>query len=76
MTIKLDIQPEVEAELARQAAAHGRGLESYATSLLEEAVLVPVDAPRLNQDRLESTLREMAQYSDKIPSLPDEVFTR
>ena len=42
MTIKLDIQPEVEAELVRQAAAHGRGLESYAATLLEEAVHVPI----------------------------------
>jgi hypothetical protein len=76
MTITLDIRPEVHAELARQAAARGRGLESYVTSLLEEAVHVPGDATRLNQARLENTLREMAQFSHKIPSLPDEAFTR
>lgn len=76
MTITLDIRPEVQAELARQAAAHGSGLESYAVRLLEEAVHVPVGATRLNQDRLENTLREMAQFSHKIPSRPDEAFTR
>ena len=38
MTITLDIKPEVQAELARQAAAQGRALESYAASLLEGAV--------------------------------------
>jgi plasmid stability protein len=38
MTITVDITPEVKDALARQAAAHGRGVEAYAASLLEEAV--------------------------------------
>ena len=38
MTITLDIRPEVEAELARQAALQGRAIESVATALLEGAV--------------------------------------
>ena len=45
MTITVDIRPEVQAELARQAAAHGSELESYAASLLEEAAHVPAAAP-------------------------------
>jgi hypothetical protein len=44
MTITLDIRPEVEAELARQAAAQGRALEAYAARLLEEAVHLPAGA--------------------------------
>jgi len=76
MTITLDIKSEVQVELARQAAAHGSGLESYAASLLEEAAHVPADAKRLSQDQLENTLREMGQFSHKIPSLPDDAFTR
>jgi hypothetical protein len=31
---------------------------------------------RLNRDRFETTLQEMARFSHKIPSLPDEAFTR
>ena len=76
MTITVDIRPEVQAELARQAAAQGRAVEAYAASLLEEAVHLPAGASRLTQDRLENTLREMAQFSHKIPALPDEAFTR
>lgn len=38
MTITLDIRPEVEAELARQAAAQGRAIEVIAAALLEGAV--------------------------------------
>lgn len=41
MTITVDIRPEIQAELAKQAAARGRAVESYAASLLEEAVHRP-----------------------------------
>ena len=44
MTITLDITPEVQAELARQAAESGRAVEAYASSLLEEAIHVPAGA--------------------------------
>jgi hypothetical protein len=44
MTIIVDIKPEVQAELARQAAAHGRAIEAYVASLLEEAVQLPPSA--------------------------------
>jgi len=37
MTITLDIGLEIEAELARQAAARGLGIGAYAAALLEEA---------------------------------------
>jgi hypothetical protein len=37
MTITLDIRPEVQDELARQAAAQGVAIGDYAASLLEEA---------------------------------------
>ncbi len=45
MTITVDIRPEVEAALARQAAARGRAVEDYAASLLEEAVQLPAADP-------------------------------
>jgi hypothetical protein len=38
MTITLDIRPEAQAELARQAALQGRAIESVATALLEGAL--------------------------------------
>jgi hypothetical protein len=41
MSIIVDIRPEAEAELARQAAAKGHALEVYAASLLEDAAHVP-----------------------------------
>jgi hypothetical protein len=47
MTITVDIRPEVEAELARQAAAQGRAIESVAADLLEGAVRLPEIPPTL-----------------------------
>jgi hypothetical protein len=51
MTITVNLTPELQAELARQAAAHGMGIDAYAASLLEEAVQVPVVAHRPVFDR-------------------------
>jgi len=44
MTITVDIRPEVEAELSRQAALRGRPVEAYAATLLEEAIHLPAEA--------------------------------
>jgi hypothetical protein len=37
MTITVDISPEVEAELARKAAAHGVDVPAYVATLIEKA---------------------------------------
>jgi hypothetical protein len=76
MTIIVDIKPEVQEELSRQAAAHGVDVGAYAASLLEEAAHVPAGSKALSQSQLERTLQELAQFSHKIPLLPDEAFSR
>jgi hypothetical protein len=76
MTITVEIAPEVQAALVSRAAAHGRAVEAYIASLLEEAVRLPSGAHNLSRDRLEIALREMAQFSGKMPVLPGEAFTR
>lgn len=37
MTITIELAPELQAELARQAARRGVGIDSYAASLIEDA---------------------------------------
>ena len=37
MTITIEIAPELQAELARQAATQGIGIDAYAAGLLEGA---------------------------------------
>jgi len=76
MSIILDIKPEVQAELSRQAAARGIDVRAYAATLLEEAAHVPAASKKLSPSQLDNTLRELAQFSHKIPLLPDEAFSR
>lgn len=76
MTIIIDIRPEVQAELTRQAAAHSIDIGTYAASLLEEAAHFPAGSKTLSQGQLDATLQELAQFSHKIPLLPDEAFSR
>jgi hypothetical protein len=40
VNITLEITPQVQAELARKAAMTGNGVETYAASLLEEALRI------------------------------------
>ena len=76
MTILIDVKPEVAAELSRRAAAQGVDIAAYAASLLEEAAHVFAEPKQLNQTDLDSTLQELAQFSHKIPLLPDDAFSR
>jgi hypothetical protein len=41
MTITIELAPEVQAELARQAATQGVGVDVYAASLIENAARFP-----------------------------------
>jgi hypothetical protein len=76
MSIIINIKPEAQAELTRQAAAHGVQPEDYAAALLEGAVHLGTRLKTLTTDQLDRTLQELAQFSHKIPLLPDEAFTR
>jgi hypothetical protein len=71
MTIIVDITPEVQAELARQAASHGRAIEAYAASLLEEAIHLPAGTTRPSQGK---SLREVFEA---VRGLADDIdFSR
>ena len=45
MNITIDIKPEVQTELARQAAIQGRSIEAVAARLLEGAIQAPDRQP-------------------------------
>ena len=60
MTITIDITPEVKAALARQAAAQGREVESYAASLRS------IPPPRLRRRPLRTWLSSSLRYAALI----------
>ena len=53
MTITVEIKPEVEAELAAQAAARGMDVSSYAASLLEKAAQPAEEQPKPKKSLVE-----------------------
>jgi hypothetical protein len=65
-------------ELAAEVRSRGVTPETYVEQLLAEKV-VPTPAEISTEERLadlERFFAEMAVFSKKLPSLPDEAFTR
>ena len=75
MALILQLRPDLEETLSEQARARGLSLEEYVQSLLEQQ-LYPSRKPRLTMEEFRAALDELAEYSHKIPDLPDEAFTR
>ena len=77
MTITVDISPEVQAELARQAASHGRAIEAYAASLLEEAVHLPARTVTNAEKRKSEGMKSLVEVCAMVRGLADDVdFSR
>ena len=77
MTIRIELNTEMEARLAAQARARGIPLEMAAARLLEEAMAsgnrVSAD---LTVDDFHAMLTLLAEGSEALPDLPTESFTR
>jgi hypothetical protein len=61
MTITVDVRPEVQAALARQAASRGSVIEAYVASLLEEAVQLPAPFDKERAQAAAARIRELRQ---------------
>lgn len=66
----LEIKPEIEAVLSRQAAAHGVDLNSYAASLLEDAVGPNATASATD---VPSSRRSLREVFEAVRGLADDV---
>jgi hypothetical protein len=77
MTITIDITPEVRSALARQAAAQGREVESYAASLLAEAVHPTAGAVTNVEKRKREGEKSLVEVCAMVRGLTDDVdFSR
>ena len=74
----MQITVDLPDELAERARARGLTPEGYVRALIEDAA--QEDPMSLEQQRpkrdMEAFFRGMAAFSEKIPQLPDEAFTR
>jgi hypothetical protein len=75
MTIKLELKPEIEAELVARARVKGIPIEAYVLNVIEEIVLA-ADAPRASLAEFQETLDALAQGAEQLPVLPPEAFSR
>ncbi len=76
--IQIELKPEIEAQLV--AEAHAKGVEPsvYAGNMIER-IYFRVNGtrrPSRNPEDVRAWLDSLTQFSDKIPQLPDEAFTR
>ena len=74
----MQITVDIPDEAAAQAQARGLTPESYVRKLVEDAVRMapaplPPAKPSMNMEKFFDAL---SAYSDRIPELPDEAFTR
>jgi hypothetical protein len=77
MTITVDIRPEVQAELVRQAAASGSAIEAYAASLLEEAVEVPAEPLTATEKQNGEGRKSLVEVCAMVRGLANDVdFSR
>ena len=78
MTLHIELRPEIEARLASEAQARGVEIRTYVETLIEEAVAVKTLPPSRTKtpEEVQAWLDELAQFSDKIPAMPGETFTR
>jgi hypothetical protein len=76
--IQIELKPEIEAQLLAEAKAKGMEPSVYAANIIESAYAHRYRMSRLSRNPAEIRvwLDSLTQFSDKIPQLPEEAFTR
>jgi hypothetical protein len=77
VTIKIELNPEIEARLAAEAQAQGIALEEYAQRLLQEAIgSTRRRRSRASQQEFRGFLDALASKAPNVPQLRAETFSR
>jgi hypothetical protein len=77
VTLRVELNPEIEARLLSEARARGVPMEKLAERLLQEALAGSVQADSvLTVEEFHQMIGAMAEDSEKLPDLPTESFSR
>lgn len=77
MTIRVELNPEMEKQLAAEALARGIALELYAQRLLQEAIAYRSKRyARASQEEFRAFLDALASKAPNVPQLRNETFSR
>jgi hypothetical protein len=74
MTVTIELPPEIEADLAAQAAAQGISLQHYLRLLLEERV--PSRGDRITPSERTALWRQSVAGLPRTPPLSDRAISR
>lgn len=72
----MQITVNIPDELAAQAQERGMTPERFIEGLIEDAARPNPLASKRRTRNMKAFFKAMAAYSEKIPQLPDEAFTR
>jgi hypothetical protein len=74
----MQVTLEIPDEVAAQAKARGVPVEAFVQSLVKEAALPTSEMARrkMTDQEIQAWLAELTQFSDKIPPMPGETFSR
>jgi hypothetical protein len=77
MTIHVELDAEMETQLAAEAQVRGMALEQYAQRLLQEAIASRVQGrSRASQEEFRAFLDALASKAPDVPQLRTERFSR
>lgn len=78
MPIHLELKPEVEERLAREASAKGLSVEAYVEDLIERQVSRQLEgsAPGVDIEEVDRVLDALSEGSEGRPAPPPEACTR
>ncbi len=76
MPISIELKPEVEERLSREASARGVSVEAYVEDLIEQQVSGTDKASGVRLEDLDRVLDALAEGSEGRSNLPPEAYTR
>ena len=76
--IQVELKPDIEAQIIAEARAKGIEPSIYAGSVIERAYRHGNETRTASRtpEEVRAWLDSLTQFSDKIPQLPEEAFTR
>ena len=75
MAVRLELRPDVQANLVAQARARGVPLDTYLQGVIEDLARTKA-APPASLQHLRATLDALAEMGGGLPHLPSSAFSR
>jgi hypothetical protein len=75
MTVRLELEPDIEENLAARARVRGIPLDAYLQSVIEDLARTETARPAILQD-LPATLDALAEMGRDLPQLPSHALSR